>query len=164
MKYTGIGSRETPFDIQVRFTRTAQILASCGYTLRSGGAKEGADPAFEAGAGAAKEIFLPKDVPLWAFEEVQKHLPKDRKWENYRKQITRALVARDMQQVLGEHGDDPSEFVACWTKDGKDTGGTGYAIRCATAHGIKIYNVRNAPEREAFGAFLRSLRRNHGQR
>lgn len=152
--YAGIGSRETPQDILERFSRTAQILESLGYTLRSGGAI-GADRAFESGVKNLKQIFQPQNVPQWAYTEVQKHLPEGRFWSNYKKEITKALIARDMQQILGPNGNNPVEFVVCWTKDGKDTGGTGYAIRCAIAHNIKVYNVKNEKDRTEFGNLLR---------
>lgn len=46
--YTGVGSRETPQDIQDVMTRLALKLAGEGYCLRSGAA-QGADRAFELG-------------------------------------------------------------------------------------------------------------------
>lgn len=46
--YTGIGSRETPYEIQDLMKRIAFKLAENGWLLRSGGA-EGADTAFENG-------------------------------------------------------------------------------------------------------------------
>ena len=54
--YTGVGGRETPPHVLNLMTRIAQGLAKVGGILRSGGAR-GADSAFEAGAGAAKDIF-----------------------------------------------------------------------------------------------------------
>lgn len=56
--YAGIGSRDTPKDILRRMTNIAYKLQEKGYTLLSGGA-DGADTAFELGAGKLKEIYLP---------------------------------------------------------------------------------------------------------
>jgi hypothetical protein len=56
--YAGIGSRQTPDHVLAAITAVAKVLAERGYILRSGGA-EGADTAFEKGAGKATEIFLP---------------------------------------------------------------------------------------------------------
>jgi predicted Rossmann fold nucleotide-binding protein DprA/Smf involved in DNA uptake len=61
MIYAGIGSRETPPDVQKLIFDIADKLAKKGYVLRSGGA-DGADLTFEAGcdnSNGLKEIFLP---------------------------------------------------------------------------------------------------------
>lgn len=57
MIYTGIGSRETPPEIQEIMTNYARKLDKLGFILRSGGAM-GADTAFEKGS-TNKEIYLP---------------------------------------------------------------------------------------------------------
>jgi hypothetical protein len=49
----------------------------------------------------------------------------------------------------------PSEFVICWTKDGKASGGTGQAIRIAKAYGIPVRNLHDPETREAVERFLR---------
>jgi hypothetical protein len=46
--YTGVGSRETPYEVQTVFKLVGEFLAKCGYVLRSGHAKA-ADQAFETG-------------------------------------------------------------------------------------------------------------------
>jgi hypothetical protein len=48
-----------------------------------------------------------------------------------------------MMQVLGRSGDTPSLFLVCWTPAGTDDGGTGYAVRCARAHAVPVYNLKN---------------------
>ena len=60
MTYAGIGSRETPIEVQSKMSKVAKMLEDKGYTLRSGGA-DGADFAFEKGLGKIsknKEIYL----------------------------------------------------------------------------------------------------------
>lgn len=62
-----------------------------------------------------------------------------------------------MMQILGKNLDKPVEFVVCWTKNGKDIGGTGAAIRCALDHGIPVYNLFNESEKAAFQAMLTGM-------
>lgn len=147
--YTGIGSRKTPPDICSVMTRIARSLFKERYYLRSGGADR-ADQAFEAGAFHYKEIYLPwlgfngsksqllpsKD----AFTMAEKYHPA---WHNCN-QSARKMHARNCHQVLGQDLNTPSEFVVCWTRDGKDSGGTGQALRIARAYDISIYNLADS--------------------
>lgn len=141
--YAGIGSRETPTEILDLMKSLAQFL-SADFTLRSGGAK-GADLAFEAGA-ASKEIFLAADATPAAMETVAKYHPAFQ-WLT---PSTQKLMARNAMQVLGADLHTPVEFVLCWTPDGATsttsaaTGGTGQAIRIANAHGIPVWNLKQA--------------------
>lgn len=145
--YTGVGSRETPPDVLGRMTKIARYLDGKGFTLRSGHAP-GADTAFEDGARAWREIWLPwrgfngSKSPFFpphpdAIETAKRHHPA---WSrcSYRAQL---LHGRNAHQVLGADLQTPSEFVICWTKDGGPTGGTGTAIRIATASKIPVFNL-----------------------
>lgn len=147
--YTGIGSRSTPVEVMNLMTELAQFLTSKGYILRSGGAN-GADKAFEAGVSDVdlKEIYLPwkgfNDHPSLlynisdeAYTLAQKYHPA---WDKL-STAAKKLIARDGYQVLGRNLKSPSEFVACWTKMGKITGGTGQALRIAKDKEIPIYNL-----------------------
>lgn len=169
MTYAGIGSRKAPPEQIDRMTRAAQRLAAMGYTLRSGAA-DGADKAFEAGAGEKKEIFLPwkgfngstssfvaptrdaMDVaaavhPAWA-----RLSPAAQK-----------LQARNSHQILGEDLRTPSDFVVCWTPDGAEaeqertaaTGGTGQAIALASRWGVPVFNFARPDAGERLHAFLK---------
>lgn len=158
--YAGIGSRNTPQAMLDFMSKISAILEQNGYVLRSGGAK-GADTYFAKGS-SNKEIFKSSDAKPWSFDEVKKHLPNDRpptfdSWDPYIK----GLLARNMMQVLGENGDSPVEFIVCWTPQGdynsSDVGGTGYAIRCANAHGIKVYNLGYKEQLDEFKNFIREL-------
>lgn len=136
-------------------TAIAKRLASLGYTCNSGGA-DGADAAFERGAVVNRQIFLPWDgfnkrnvdnltklhgggsylVPPFNEELVRKYHPKpsalsDAGWK---------FMSRNSYQVLGKDLKTPVEFVLCWTKDGKSSGGTGQALRIAQDHNIPIFN------------------------
>jgi hypothetical protein len=153
--YAGIGSRETPREVCLYMTAIAKKLASLGYTCNSGGA-DGADSAFERGAVVNRQIFLPWDgfnrrtvanmiklhgegsylVPAFNPDLVRKYHPKpdalsDAGWK---------FMSRNSYQVLGKDLNTPVEFVLCWTKDGKASGGTGQALRIAKDRGIPIFN------------------------
>ena len=151
--YTGIGSRKTPEHVLEELEKIAATLASRGYSLRSGGAK-GADSAFERGA-SNKRVYRSCDlIPDWCFVEVKKHIPPNRPpFENMKRSVQR-LLARNMMQVLGSDGCTPSEFLVYWTPAGLQDGGTGYALRCAVAHGVKTYNLKNDNERDEFYSSL----------
>jgi hypothetical protein len=169
MAYAGIGSRKTPAKQLERMTAAAKRLAAMGYTLRSGGA-DGADRAFEAGAGDKKQIFLPwkgfngsdspfvtpsreaMDVaavlhPAWT------HLPSSFK----------NLHARNSHQILGEDLRTPCDFVVCWTPDGaeteaergRDTGGTGQAIALADRWNIPVFNFARQDAGERLLAYVK---------
>jgi hypothetical protein len=145
--YAGIGSRETPVEVQQKMTEIASRLSRIDYVLYSGGA-EGADSAFERGA-EQKVIFLPWDnfngrkvnevdyvQPPGNLDLVKQFHP------NYHALggRARALMSRNSYQVLGPDLQSPVEFVLCWTKDGNASGGTGQALRIAKDYNIPIFN------------------------
>jgi hypothetical protein len=159
--YAGIGSEKTPAPVLQTMFTLAQKMGELGFTLRSGGA-EGADTAFEEGAealGFPCEIFLPEAkfkghpsplhyIPAEAYRLAQQHHPA---WGAVKSQLGRNLLARDGQQILGASLNSPVAFVLCWTPDGAeqgnktsiDTGGTGQAIRIASAYSIPVFNLKN---------------------
>lgn len=78
----------------------------------------------------------------------------------------RLLHTRNVGQILGSqivhygsvNDPDPeitvsrepvTQFVVCWTKDGRASGGTGQAIRLAQAFGIPVHNLFNQISRVA---------------
>lgn len=149
--YAGIGSRETPDWICDYFVLLSKFLTNKGYILRSGHAK-GADQAFERGCDeidkSKKEIYLPWN----GFEgSASKLIVKDKKafklankfhpyWHNL-SQGARKLQARNSHQVLGLDLNTPSNFIACWTKNGKGSGGTGQALRIGKHYNIPIFDA-----------------------
>ncbi len=150
MTYAGIGSRGTPPEVLEKMTLLASRLAVMGYTLRSGGA-EGADKAFEAGAGTMKEIFLGSDKTgpreLAIAREIH---PSPYALDRTRNPgFVWNLMARNTNQVFGRELDAPVDFVICWTADGiehhsdrtRATGGTGQAIEMASRKGIPVINM-----------------------
>lgn len=163
--YAGIGSRRTPSDILDLMERLATRLASAGWRLRSGHA-EGADQAFERGAAGHADLFLPwpgfnhRPKPVGrvhstptasVYDIARDHHPA---WGRLRDPV-RAMMARNVHQVLGWPGEPPSVFVVCWTPDGattaqeatQRTGGTGQAIRLADHHGIPVLNLARQAHR-----------------
>lgn len=146
--YTGIGSRETPQDILLAFIAIGKEMAE-DFTLRSGAA-EGADSAFEQGCDEAKgkkQIFLPwkgfqkhsspyYEVSASALKIAKKIHPA---WDKCNEWVQK-LHGRNAYQILGYDLKTPSEFVVCWTKDGKPCGGTATAINIAKERGIVVYN------------------------
>lgn len=180
--YAGIGSRNTPEDIKLIMMKLGFIYASKGYVLRSGGAN-GADAAFEHGAlqwadfhnvqrKYLAEIFLPWpsfnqrlaneaeyihyapciDTPhkrAMANHFVNTHHPAPHALGR-----NRALMERNSCQVLGRDLNSPSMFIVCWTADGSDTGGTGFAIRMAKEVNVNVFNLHNNQHRLAAEAFI----------
>ncbi len=142
--YTGVGSRKTPQQILDLMCGIAKYLQGHGYTLRSGGA-DGADLAFENGAGLDKHIFYAKDSTPQAEAIAAQFHPA---W-NRCSAFAKRLHGRNSFQVLGPELNVPSKFLICWTPDGCKrhvdrtihTGGTGTAISIADANGIGVYNL-----------------------
>lgn len=156
--YAGIGSRSAPQDTLSFFEALAVALADEKYILRSGGA-EGADSAFEFGAiSCDAEIYLPGKSFNGRYADGQTYFDCT-KLHNWSEAISIAkhyhpaphnlsayalkLMARNSYQVLGLDLETPSNFLVCWTPNGKEIGGTSQAIRIAKDHGIKIFNFGN---------------------
>lgn len=172
--YAGIGSRETPIEIQKQMFGIADQAAKLGWLLRSGHA-EGADKAFEAGCLQAKgqmEIF----IPWFGFNSAPKNDPR-----YIRPRATKDLLeyaaafhpawgqcsdaaklmhARNVCQILGQYGDEPVAFVVCWTKGGKGLGGTGQALRIAQFHEIPVFDIAIPGVLKNFCEFTKVLVKN----
>jgi len=172
MTYAGVGSRKTPPKQLERMTAAAKRLAAMGYTLRSGGA-DGADRAFEAGAGDKKQVFLPwkgfngSNSPFFepSKEAMDVAAAVHPAWRNLSLSIKK-LHARTSHQILGEDLRTPCDFVVCWTPDGAeteaergpDTGGTGQAIALADRWKIPVFNFARQDAGERLLAFVQSIK------
>lgn len=166
--YTGVGSRETPENVQAKMTQLAYMLDTCGWILRSGGAT-GADTAFEFGAGPTAEIYLPwqgfneHPSPLYGVSGRAVLLAREvhPNWGALSEE-SKALHARNCYQVLGRNLDAPSDFLVCWTPDGcekeadrgPETGGTATAIVLARRHNVPVFNLKNPESRNRLGSYL----------
>jgi hypothetical protein len=156
--YAGIGSIETPPDIEKFMAKFAVRMEANDFVLRSGGA-DGADLAFERGVTHAKEIFLPWKgfngstsnlyVKNFSKEIQEREAELARKYHPIYDKLSygaQCMMRRNMHQVFGQDLDTPSSFVVCWTQNGKDIGGTGTAIRAAWDNDIPVYNLKNADD------------------
>lgn len=171
--YAGIGSRETPTDVQCQMVRISTFLESKGYCLRSGHAP-GADMAFEDGITTTenKQIFVPWPGFNGADKTAISLNPNTHNYDvlvkvakhfhpawNRLLQPAQKLMIRNVNQILGTTliPDDFSQFVVCWTRDGKASGGTGQAIRIANHYNIPVYNLFNPVDVVRLGEFFRTL-------
>ncbi len=160
--YAGVGSRETPLDVPVLMTKIARWLDRRDYVLRSGGT-DGADTAFAEGA-THKEIFLPWEgfnglrgspkIDSRAALEAMKIAEHFHPAWNRCSDAAKRLHTRNVYQILGDDLHTSSEFVVCWTKDGKASGGTGQALRIAAAEQIPIFNLFDASAAERLHAHV----------
>lgn len=164
--YTGIGSRNTPEEVQREFVCIAKFLAMHGLTLRSGGAK-GADSAFEIGCNIVKgnkEIYLPwrgfenstSDLIVTqekAFLIAEMYHPY---WSRLSPGV-RKLQARNSHQVLGKDLETPSDLVICYTPNGSGKGGTGQALRIAKDKNIPISDRGSYDSYEVFFSNIRKI-------
>lgn len=155
--YAGIGSRETPKSLKPTIEKIMNLLNKKVFILRSGGAP-GADSFFEEySVPELREIYLPwkgfndnkselYSITTEALEFASKYHPG---WHNLSFGVKK-LMARNCYQVLGLDLETPVEFVLCWTKDGKASGGTGQAMRIAVDKKIPIFNLRNQSDLDNF--------------
>ena len=152
MIITGIGSRQTPESVCKLFEEMGKEVLERGWWIRSGHS-EGADYAFEIGAQQHCIVYLPwsgfnKEKPVLGTsttyplrDEVLKIVYKH---EPYAKDLSdgvKLIKSRNVYQVLGVDLQSPSDVVVCWTEEGEVVGGTGLAIKIATANKIPVVNV-----------------------
>jgi hypothetical protein len=168
--YAGIGSRGAPAATLELIESIAARLARGGWVLRTG-LSPGADQAFYRGAlagGGEIELYLPwpgfcaearRQGEGFRVRELPRPSPAayalaarfHRAWDGRAwtqlGEGERALLARDVYQVLGAQLDAPAACVVCWTPDGGLDGsdprgeGTGQALRIAHHYGVPVYNI-----------------------
>jgi hypothetical protein len=167
--YAGIGSRETPVEIEPAIEEVAGFLGNLGFILRSGAAP-GADFMFEKHCKGEKEIFLP-----WKGFNGNESLlyldSPDHNIINKAEEIARSfhpawprlsepakkLMTRNTFQILGSDLNTPVKFVVCWTKGGTINGGTGQAMRIAKSLNIPIFNLYNKDSIHKIKIFIHNL-------
>ena len=159
MIYTGIGSRETPYSILTSFFQIGWYMGAKEHCLRSGGAN-GADLYFEKGCNIVqgkKEIYLPwknfnnNSSSLYIYNEEVLKLAEyyHPYWKNL-SEVSKKFHIRNVCQVLGENLDQPSDVLICYTKEGREIGGTSQAIRIAKDYHIPIFNAGSYSNSEDF--------------
>lgn len=151
MIYSGIGSRQTPQNILNQIVLIAEHLAKNDWVLRSGAAP-GADSYFELGcdkANGKKEIYLPWrdfngsksslfEAPSKEAYNIAESIHPNWSACSYG---AKKLHARNIYQILGKDLKTPSALVVCWTKEGRELGGTRTALILAKQYKIKIINL-----------------------
>jgi hypothetical protein len=69
-------------------------------------------------------------------------------------------MARNVHQVLGEDLKRPVKMIICWTPDGsldgkgRDSGGTGMALRLAADYPVKIFNLKLDEHQQRISAWM----------
>lgn len=145
--FTGVGSRETPKEMCETISKIAVKLEQMGYTVRSGEA-DSADKAFGEKV-KNKEIFIPWKsfgegiVPIET-EFAHSLLKEIHPAYDKLTQGALKLHLRNVNQVLGEDLNTPSDFLICWAKTDKNgipTGGTRTAWMIAKKYNIPCFNL-----------------------
>lgn len=174
--YSGIGPRKTPPTVLAIMTEIASQLASTQWTLRSGHGA-GADQAFGAGAiPPLKEIYLPEHGFNGAPSNIEGYghykvigddhpaaerihsiaaMHHNKYWTM--RPAYQNLMNRNVNIILGEDADLPSEMVVYWqSEEGAADyfGGTNHSIRIAKTFGIPTFNIRLDAELEALVNFV----------
>lgn len=159
MTYAGVGSRNTPIEIQAIISKVAKELENEGYVLNTGDA-QGADRAFS-NAVNRKNIFTAEEA-----NDLTRSIAKELHpaWDAMGT-TGKNLQARNTNQIFGKNLDTPVDFVIVWTSDNvahhKDrtikTGGTGQAISLASLKGIPVINLADANWRSKLDSVLEEL-------
>jgi hypothetical protein len=165
--FSGVGSRATPKEIEPLIKKYSKILVDLGYILRSGGAL-GFDSMIENSYdlyGGQKEIYLPfpgyngnqsylSGVSNGALKLAEKYHPA---WHRLSK-TGKELMGRNSFICLGLKLIHPSDFILCWTPEGKEKGGTGQSMRIANAFSIPIFNLAIEKDIDAFDNYLEMVK------
>jgi len=180
--YTGIGSRLTPKQIRFQMFAVASLLAEKDFVLRSGGA-DGADETFEMGCiskQGKKEIYIPwtgfngrkdngiftpnyindivltniKDTLQWKAADLAEAVHP--RWKELAPRVKR-LHTRNVFQVLGQDLESKSDFLICWTPNGKVLGGTATAIRIAQRYNARVFNLAIPFEQLELRTFIKKI-------
>ena len=164
LKYTSVGSRETPTEELMLQSKFVYLLNRAGALVRTGDCKLGGDLYTRHSVKfhpEAIEVYSPKDVSQAALDLAAKFHPY---WHNC-KDYHRLLHARNGYQVLGPLLNDPSSFMLCYTASGaitheerlanfKATGGTGQAIALAEAHRVPVFNLGRSDHKAMIEDFV----------
>jgi hypothetical protein len=175
-RFAGLGSRATPTKVQQQIVAYSRRLTSAGYVARSR-ASDGADLAFERGAGDRKEIWLP-------FPGFEDRTPDDRRvfvptpeqeagaveiasrihptWEKVA--VRRGSVATHAGNVITVLGPDltqPVDFLVLWAAVLGDSvdGDARTSYEAAKLKKIPTFNLNVPEELLAFENLLSTVER-----
>lgn len=169
-KYAGIGSRKTPEHMLNAMSQIGEWL-SPRWGLRTGFA-DGADKAFAYGCETASGLML-NYLPWRGYngapvdDERFITLPATGAcvdltaafhpaWDKC-SDAAKLLHIRNTYIVFGSDLMKPVDMVVCWTADGKDSGGTGQAIRLASYRSIPVFNLYFESHQDALLDFVGRL-------
>lgn len=173
-RFTSVGSRRTNDSAEERYCTALTTIYSIDprMILCTGDAYKGGDKISWKHYAGKKFRFGPPNRDYYLPDTIV--VPEDSShysravniasslhggWK-YMDEFQRSLHTRNVFQVLGASLNRPSEFLLCWTPDGaenttgRDTGGTGTAIRIANQYGIPVFNLKNEDVFERLYAFL----------
>jgi hypothetical protein len=177
--YAGIGSRKTPIEAQIMMTEIAKHLGPSGWKLRSGHA-DSADKAFEKGAvisSSPREIHLPWGGYNNQIDDNVNYFVPDPRIPNLLEVTARNhpiwdklglpiknLMVRNTTIVCGLDMQTPVQFIAAWTKDGREEGGTSHAMRVArdpyvvelVGHPIPVFNLARVADQQKLIEFVQA--------
>lgn len=179
MYWTGVGSRETPPEIQQVMVDLGYTLADMGWVLRSGHA-EGADSAFERGVQQwfmdnveihniddvepPMEIYLPYNGFCGAKAEgIHYILPNEFNNYDVAKRIASRIHpawnncsdfaknahSRNVYQVLGMELKEPSKMLVCWAKPSNKFGN----VQGGTGTAVALANECDIPVYNLYNEF-----------
>ena len=159
----GIGSRQTPAAVCSRMTELGALIRDQGGWVRSGHA-QGADWAFEQGAKERCVVYMPYPkfndhlhTPGTYYVQMESlNIDKCARiartfhpaWNRLRGYATQFMI-RNTAQVLGKNPGTTkkSDIIVCWTSTGGANGGTGQALRIASAYNVPVVNLHGFTHR-----------------
>lgn len=149
-RYTGIGSRDIPYEYQERLKKIALLLEKKGYMVYTGDA-DGSDACFRVVNN--KKVFTAKDCTKESMDLAKSVHPA---WEKC-SPFARKLLGRNPIQLLDRDLKSPSDFVIAYTKNAKVTGGSAIVLNLAKQYKIPIFNIASEEDIKRLSTFLKSL-------
>lgn len=147
--FTGVGSRVIPGNIFSLLGSIGILLRNNNWICRTGTAR-GSDAAFRASYETRPtnlEVYAPEDILNNKFgnADLAKSIVRNYHpcYDRIQSEFSKALLARNVYQVLGSDLNTPSEIVFCYTENGEIKGGTSIVLRIAQHYGIPIVNLGN---------------------
>lgn len=158
--FTGVGARIIPSSIfKILYDIGINLMAD-NWVCRTGTAT-GSDMAFrESYIAMSKnlEVYTARNILDNDFNnaDLAKRIVRNYHpcYDRIQSEYSKALLARNVYQILGSDLNTPSEIVFCYTENGEIKGGTSIAIRIAQHYGIPIVNLGNPKHLKAIADYL----------